>query len=115
MRLRHPPAYGQPVAMFLVLRDLPGVTRDQYAAAQEAISDTAQRATPAGREVRYLGGYFLPVPGRAVCVFGAESASDVADVNQRAGVSFTEILEAVELRRSKPQDEVPASSARRDP
>jgi hypothetical protein len=103
------------VATFLVLRDLPGVTRDQYSAAQDAIADAAQHASPAGREVRYLGGFFLPGSGRAVCVFGAESSSDVADVNQRAGVAFTEVLEAVELRRSRPQGEVPASSARREP
>jgi Protein of unknown function (DUF4242) len=97
------------VATFLVLRDLPGVTRDQYSAAQEAIADAAQRASPAGRAVRYLGGFFLPGSGRAVCVFDAESASDVADVNHRAGVSFTEVLEAVELRRSGRQGAVSAS------
>lgn len=101
--------------MFLVLRDLPGVTRDQYSAAQDAIADAAQGASPAGREVTYLGGFFLPGSGRAVCVFSAESASDVADVNLRAGVSFSEVLEAVELRRGGPQRAVPASSARRDP
>ena len=101
--------------MFVVLRDLPGVTRDQYSAAQEAIADAARRASPTGQEVRYFGGYFLPGSGRAVCVFAAESASDVADVNQRAGVSYTEVLEAVDLRRSSPQGAVPASSARRDP
>ncbi len=112
---RHRAAYGRPVLMFLVLRDLPGVTRDQYSAAQEAIADAALRASPAGREVTYLGGFFLPGSGRAVCVFGAESASDVADVNQRAGVSFTEVLEAVELRRSGPQAGAPAARGRRDP
>jgi hypothetical protein len=95
------------VAMFLVLRDLPGVTRDQYSAAQDAIADAVQRTSPADREVRYLGGFFLPGSGRAVCVFGAESASDVADVNQRAGVSFTEVLEAIYLRRSGPHEAVP--------
>jgi hypothetical protein len=103
------------VAIFLVLRDLPGVTRDQYSAAQEAIADATQRASPAGRDVSYFGGFFLPAAGRAVCVFGAESGSDVADVNRRAGVSFTEVLEAVELRRDRPQGGVPASSAPRDP
>jgi Protein of unknown function (DUF4242) len=107
MRLRDPLAYGRPVAMFLVLRDLPGVTRDQYSAAQDAIADAVQRTSPADREVRYFGGFFLPGSGRAVCVFGAESASDVADVNQRAGVSFTEVLEAVELRRSGPHEAMP--------
>ena len=101
--------------MFLVLRDLPGVTRDHYSAAQDAIAAAAERASPAGREVRYLGGFFLPGSGRAVCVFGAESASDVADVNQGAGVSFSEVLEAVELRRGGAQGGVPTSGAGWDP
>jgi hypothetical protein len=116
MRLARPPAYGQPVAMFLVFRDLPGVTRDQYSAAQQAIADAAERASPVGRDVSYVGGYFLTGAGRAVCVFGAESASDVADINRRAGVSFTEVLAAVELRRTPvPRGGVPAPSVQRDP
>jgi hypothetical protein len=102
--------------MFLALRDLPGVTRDQYSAAQQAIADAAQQASPAGRYVSYLGGFFLPGSGRAICVFGAESASDVADVNERAGVTFTEVMEAVEQRRTPvPRGGVPASAVQGDP
>lgn len=114
MRELGPPGYGRPVIVFLVFRDLPGVTRDQYSAAQAAIAEAVQRASPAGRDVSYLGGFFLPESGRAVCVFGAESARDVADVNQRAGVSFTEVLEAIEMRRTEPRGAVPASSTRRE-
>lgn len=33
------------MASFLVFRDLPGVTRDQYAAAQHAAADAARRTT----------------------------------------------------------------------
>jgi len=86
------------MATFLVLRDLPGVTRDQYAAAQRATVDTARRSSAGGRQVRYLGGYFLPGQGRAVCIFDADSAADVAAVNKGAGVPFTEVVEAIELR-----------------
>jgi hypothetical protein len=103
------------MAMFLVFRDLPGVTRDQYSAAQDAVTDETSQTGPVGREVRYLGGFFLPGTGRAVCVFGAESACDVAEVNRRAGVPFTEVLEAIELRRSGPRGGVSASSTGRDP
>jgi hypothetical protein len=85
------------VATFLVLRQLPGVTRDQYAAAQQAAMDAAGQSTATGRAVRYLGGFFFPGTGRAICIFGAESAADVATVNQRAGVPFTEVLEAIEM------------------
>jgi hypothetical protein len=87
-----------PVATFLVLRQLPGVTRDQYAAAQQAVMDAASQSTANGRVVRLLGGFFLPGEGRAICIFRAESAADIAIVNQHAAVPFTEVLEAIEMR-----------------
>ena len=86
------------MATFLVLRQLPGVTRDQYAAAQQAAMDAASQSTSDGRMVQYLGGFFLPGAGRAICIFGADSAADIAIVNQQAGVPFTEVLEAIEMR-----------------
>jgi len=86
------------VATFLVFRQLPGVTRDQYAAAQQAAMDAASQSSADGHEVRYLGGFFFPGAGRAVCIFGGGSAADVAMVNQRAGVPFTEVFEAIEMR-----------------
>ena len=86
------------MATFLVLRQLPGVTRDQYAAAQQAAMDAASQSTSDGRMVQYLGGFFLPGVGRAICIFGADSAADIAMVNQQAGVPFTEVLEAIEMR-----------------
>jgi hypothetical protein len=86
------------VTSFLVFRDLPGVTRDQYAAAQHAVADASLRSSAAGREVRYQGGFFLPGTGRAICIFDAESAADVADANKQAGVPVTEVVEAIDLR-----------------
>jgi hypothetical protein len=86
------------VATFLVLRQLPGLTRDQYVAAQQAASEAARRASISGRAIRHLGGFFIPSKGRAICIFCAESSADVATVNERAGVPFTEVLEAIELR-----------------
>jgi hypothetical protein len=86
------------VAIFLVFRQLAGVTRDQYAAAQQAAMDAASRSSADGRMVRYLGGFFFPGTGRAVCIFGARSAADVAIVNRHAGVPFTEVLEAIDMR-----------------
>jgi hypothetical protein len=86
------------VATFLVLRQLPGVTRDQYVAAQQAATDAARQFSVGGRIVRYLGGFFIPGDGRVVCIFGADSPDDVTAVNERAGVPFTEVVEAIELR-----------------
>jgi Nickel responsive protein SCO4226-like len=86
------------VATFLVLRQLPDVARDQYAAAQQASVDAASQFSDVGHVVRYLGGFFFPGAGRAICIFDASSAADVAMVNQHAGVPFTEVLEAIEMR-----------------
>jgi len=86
------------VASFLVFRDLPGVTRDQYAAAQRAAADASRRSRAAGRNVNYRGGFFLPRAGRAICIFDAESAADVVAVNKRAGVPATDVVEAIDLR-----------------
>jgi hypothetical protein len=90
--------YGRLVALFLVFRDLPGVTRDQYAAAQRAVAAACCRVGGVGREVCYLGGFFLPGAGRAICLFEAESPADIAAVNQQAGVAAADVLEAVDLR-----------------
>ena len=88
------------MATFLVLRQLPGVTRDQYAAAQQAAAGAAAEASAGGHTVHYLGGFFIPGAGRAMCIFGADSAAEVTAVNEQAGVPFTEVLEAIELRPS---------------
>jgi hypothetical protein len=86
------------VASFLVFRDLPGVTRDQYTAAQRAAAEAARRANAVGREITYLGGFFLPGTGRVICVFRAESADDVIAVNRQAGLPVADVVEAVDLR-----------------
>jgi hypothetical protein len=86
------------VAIFLVIRQLPGLTRDQYAAALQAASEAAHQTSIGGRVVRHLGGFLIPGRGRAICIFCAESLADVTTVNELAGVPFTEILEAIELR-----------------
>ena len=85
------------MASFLVFRDLPGVTRDQYTAAQHAAAAAARRYRAAGHQVTYRGGFFLPHTGRAICLFDAESADDVTAVNDQAGVPVTEVAEAIDL------------------
>ena len=86
------------MATFLVFRQLPGLTREQYAAAQHAAREAAHQASIGGRVVRHTGGFFIPSRGQAICIFCAESLADVTAVNERAGVPFTEIIEAVEIR-----------------
>jgi hypothetical protein len=89
------------MTVFLVFRDLPGVTRDQYGAAQRAVVDVTARGGPHAR-VRYRGGFFLPASACAICVFEGVSAADVEAVNQQAGVPFTSVAAAVDLPAPRP-------------
>ena len=89
---------GPLMATFLVFRHLPGVTRDQYAAAQQAAMDVASQSSAHGHAVRYLGGFFIPDKSEAICIFDGDSADDIAAVNQHAGIPFTEVREAIEMQ-----------------
>jgi len=82
---------------YLVDRDLLGLTRDQFRAAQRALGHAARRAAEAGPTVRYVRALFVPAEGRAVCVFEAPDAASVCAVNLAAGVPFTHVVEAVDL------------------
>ena len=81
---------------YLVFRDLPGVTRDQFVAAEHAVTDEADSARATGRAVRYVTGFFVPANAAGLCLFEGADAEEVAAVNQQAGVPFTSVVEAVE-------------------
>ena len=82
---------------YLVDRDLPGITRDQLAAAYRAATETARRFTAEGRPVRYLRSLFLPQEARCLCLFEALDAESVRSLNDTAQIPFTSISEALEL------------------
>ena len=98
-----------------MFRDLPGVTRDQYTAAQRAAADAARRTSAAGRQVTYRGGFFLPGHARAICIFDAESAADITAVNKQAGVPVADIVEAIDLHTPPgyPPDQAEAPGLKR--
>jgi hypothetical protein len=83
--------------MYLVDRDLPGVTIDQFAAAQRAALETARRFTAEGRPVRYIRSTFIPGEARSLCLFEAADAGQVRMLNEAAHIPFTRVSEAVDL------------------
>jgi muconolactone delta-isomerase len=85
------------MAVFMVERELPGVSMDQLAAAQKAAIDTGKEFTNEGRNVRYIRTTFVPGDFRCMCLFEAENADDVRAVNEKAQIPFTRITEAMDL------------------
>jgi len=82
---------------YLVDRDLPGITRDQLAAAHRAATETARRFTAEGTPIRYIRSLFLPQEARCLCLFEALDAESVRSLNDTAQIPFTSISEALEL------------------
>jgi hypothetical protein len=85
------------MAVYMVERDLTGITMPQLAGAQQAAITTARRFTADGTPVRYIRSTFVPGEARCMCLFDAANAEDVRKVNESAQLPFTRIVEALDL------------------
>jgi len=89
------------MAIYMVERELPGITNEGLAGAQQAAIASSQKSTTAGNPVRYVRSTFVPGEARCMCLFEASSAAAVRDVNEAAGLPFTRIVEALDLTPAK--------------
>lgn len=85
------------MAVYMVERDLKGITMPQLAGAQQSAITTARRFTADGTPVRYIRSTFVPGEARCMCLFDASSAEDVKQVNDAAKLPYTRIVEALDL------------------
>ncbi|MBI3670878.1 MAG: DUF4242 domain-containing protein [Acidobacteria bacterium] len=83
--------------VYMVDRNLPGVTTEQLAAAQKAAIETCQQFTAKGTPVRYLRTTFVPGEARCMCLFEAASADIVRRVNEAAKIPYTRVVDALDL------------------
>jgi Protein of unknown function (DUF4242) len=83
--------------VYMVDRDLPGMTMEQLGAAQQAAIATTERFTAEGRDVRYLRSVFVPSEAHCMCLFEAPDSETVRAVNETAGIPFTRVTEAMDL------------------
>lgn len=85
------------MSVWMVERELHGITMDALAAAQGAAIAEAGKSTSLGTPVRYLRSVFSPTDGRCCCLFEAASADAVRQVNDAAGLPYSRIVEALDL------------------
>jgi hypothetical protein len=88
------------MSVFMADRDLPGISLEQLAAAQRAAIDTSRRFTAEGSPVRYIRTTWIPGDSRVMCLFEADHASLVEEVNRSAGIPFVRVVEANDLTPS---------------
>jgi hypothetical protein len=53
--------------------------------------------TAAGTDVRYIRSTFAPEDGRCMCLFEAQTAEDVARLNDEAQIPYTRVVDALDL------------------
>ena len=85
------------MTVYVVERDLPGITMDQLAAAQKAAIETGKEFTAQGKNVRYIRSMYVPGDDKSMCLFEAPNAELVKEVNVAAKIPFTEVKEALDL------------------
>jgi hypothetical protein len=88
---------GQELNVYMVDRDLPGVTLEQLDRLQKAAIDMSRQFTAAGRPVRYIRGMYVPGESRVMCLFEASESGLVEEVNHAAGIPYTRVVRAIDL------------------
>ena|SRR5215468_4553299 len=92
--------------MFIVERYLPAVRPGELAAAVERDRRAAAGMTAAGTPIRHLSTIYVPSDESCFSLFDAPSADALREAQERAGIGFERIVEAVEL----PQDQARTGS-----
>jgi hypothetical protein len=83
--------------VFMVERDLPGITLEELASAQKRAIQTGKELTAEGKEVRYIRSTFVPGESKCMCLFEAASPENVREANDRAHIPYTRIVAAEDL------------------
>lgn len=85
------------MAVYMVERNLKGITMDQLAAAQGRAIDTGKTMTAQGKDVRYIRSLFVPGEAQCMCLFEAPNPQNVKELNETAQIPFSRIVEAMDL------------------
>jgi hypothetical protein len=85
------------MTVYMVERNLPGITMEQLGGAQKAAIETSQDFTSMGKPVRYIRSTYVPGDNQVMCLFEASSPELVEEVNRAANIPFTRVVEAMDL------------------
>jgi hypothetical protein len=83
--------------LFVVERELPGITPEALQSAGVRAKTCCVEMTGQGQPVRWLRSFFLPESARTYCYFEGGSKAVVEEANQRAKIPFVRISEALEM------------------
>lgn len=85
------------MSVYMVERDLKGISMEALGGAQKAAIAKAREMTAAGTDIRYIRSTFAPEDGRCMCLFDADSDTDVKRLNDEAGLPYNRVVAALDL------------------
>lgn len=85
------------MSVFMVERDLKGITMEALGSAQKAAIAKAKEMSSSGTPITYIRSTFAPADGRCMCLFEAGSGDDVKKLNDEAGIPYFRVVDALDL------------------
>ena len=85
------------MSVFMVERDLKGISMEDLGGAQKVAIAEAEKMRGEGSKIGYIRSTFAPDDGRCMCLFDGESATQVQELNDRAGLPYTRVVAAMDL------------------
>lgn len=85
------------MTVYMVERDLKGISMEDLAGAQRAAIATAADMSGKGDQIRYIRSTFAPDDGRCMCLFEGKDAEQVRRLNDTAALPYTRVVEAMDL------------------
>ena len=85
------------MSIFVVQRDLPGITPEALQSAGVRAKSCCMEMTTEGQPVRWVRSFYLPETAQTHCYFEAASKTAVEEANNRARIPFTRIVEVMEM------------------
>ena len=85
------------MTVYMVERDLKGISMADLGGAQQAAIKTAQDMTAKGTKISYIRSTFAPDDERCMCLFDAASDTDVRRLNDTAGLPYHSVVAALDL------------------
>ena len=88
------------MALFVVERDISRVPPERLPLDQRDIATACLQLKAQGKRIRYISSAVIPVDGRAVDLFGADSADLIRQAHVSAAVLYSRIAEVLDLTPS---------------
>lgn len=85
------------MTVYMVERNLAGISMEDLGAAQNAAIATAERMSEEGEAIRYIRSTFAPDDGRCMCLFDGASEAQVRALNDSAGLPYERVVPALDL------------------